>query len=148
MPCPSYMPCPSRISRRPRSGDHLQNRHDVSCPYGRLHRALAMDTTQSRLWNVSPTLPALPAAHLPRRNLCASPTPSFPDAAASPTGTSCCTPPYPPLAAPAPHSANFDFRFSSWELRNAKRETRRQSCLPQSALFPPLSPLDKTAPPH
>src|SRR5580704_778489 len=138
------MPCPSRSARQFPDG------HGVPCPYDRLRRAFAsaMDRAQSRLSNVSPTPPASLAGRRPRWRTYSSPIPLSPTAAASPTGTSCCTPPYPQPATPSPHSANFEFRFSSFELRNAKRETRRQSPLPQSASLQRPPPPDKTAPPH
>ncbi len=88
------------------------------------------DTVRSRLANASPVLRVLPAAlHLPwaarrlHRGFCSSPIRSFPNGVASLAGTDCCSPPYPPRAAPSPHSAKFRFSFFEFrdvEMRSAK----------------------------
>src|SRR5580700_3410859 len=107
-----------------------------------------MDTGQSRLSHAPPTAPVLPAARRPHRTLCCSPTPSFPNAASSPTGTSCRTPPYPEPAAPSVRRACFRHSERSEESLCAFAATPRRASLLQLVSPPPLSPPDKMAPPH
>src|SRR5277367_1219463 len=66
--------------------------------------------TQSRPRYAAPTPPTSPLSHRLPLVPFFSPTPSSPNAATSPTGTNCCTPPYPPPATP---SARFSLSHHS-----------------------------------
>src|SRR5271168_453443 len=129
--------------------------------------------TQSPPRYAAPTPPTSPLSHrLPLLQFF-PPIPSSPNAATSPTGTNCCTPPYPPPAAPSTrfalsrHSERTASPASRMILRSeeslrsflATRHSPLATSLqplptphpappPQSPSPPPLSPPDKTSPPH
>src|SRR5215472_426079 len=105
--------------------------------------------TRSRLRRAPPTLQArLASPHLPRTfpALAAA----RPHAAMSSTGTGCCIPPHPPLAAlrrsraaPQPRPV-----FPLPPLLHLSPFSLLLTPRPQSASLPPRGPLDKTPPPR